>query len=455
MSHNHAEGGLPMIPEQREVLDEIVTKVRVGRITRRSFIERAIAIGLTSSTAFALLEACSTAKTASNNNMILWESEHQFIDVYSQLVDIFNKTNKDGIHVVQVSGPIDTGQMHNELMKMLQARSSHVDVMSMDIIWPAEFAGHKWTQPVENKWLESERAKYLPGPIEGCTFDNHIWAVPFHIDVGFIYYRTDLIPALPDTWDELTAVAANVQKQTHQYGYVWQGAQYEGLVCDFVEVLYGYGGAILDPDDPKKVVVNSPQAEEALRRMVSWVGTISPANVIVFKEEDAQIVWQNGQAAFMRNWPQLYPPSNDSTVSRIAGKFAVHPMLFGGSNTIGHSCIGGWQLGINAFSRNQDAAWKFIEYMITFDIQKHLVRDASLLSTLIDIYDDPDVQSAIPFSKNLKSILQNAKPRPSSSKYPDVSSAIQKYVYRALMRDLQPAEALRQLQTDLQAILSS
>lgn len=116
-----------------------------------------------------------------------------------------------------------------------------------------------------------------------------------------------------------------------KFGYLWQGAQYEGLVCNFVEVLYGYGGNVLDPNNPKSVTVNSPEGVQALTQMVGWVGTISPAGVTTYKEEDSRSAWQNGDAAFMRNWPYAYVLGNDPKTSKIAGKFDIHPLLYGGT----------------------------------------------------------------------------------------------------------------------------
>ncbi|MBV9231578.1 MAG: hypothetical protein JOZ18_19875, partial [Chloroflexi bacterium] len=47
-----------MIHEQGDVINEIIVKIRSGRITRRTFLERAVAVGLSSSAAVSLLEAC-------------------------------------------------------------------------------------------------------------------------------------------------------------------------------------------------------------------------------------------------------------------------------------------------------------------------------------------------------------------------------------------------------------
>ncbi len=447
-----------MIPEQREAMDEIVGKIRSGRMTRRTFLERAVAIGLSSTAAVSLLEACGgTTNTTGGNGAttnVTWQSEHDASGTYQSLVDTFNKLN-NGVHVTYTNGPTDTGQLLTIFTTMLRARSNSYDVMSMDIIWPPEFGANGWTAPISTtQWPTSERANYLPGPIQGCTYNGQLWAAPLRTDVGLIYYRTDLIPTPPNSWNDLVSMAKSVSPSKVKYGYLWQGAQYEGLVCDFVEVLYGYGGNVLDPANPKSVTVNSPAAQQALAEMVSWVGTISPAAVTTFKEEDARTSWQNGDAAFMRNWPYAYSLGQDPTSSKIVGKYDVHPMLYGGSNTVGHSNIGGWQLGINAYSKVTDAAWTFVHYMLSSAAQTSLATGASTLSTLESIYTDPTVLAKVPFFAKVPDIVKQALPRPVSPFYPDISNAIQQRIHDALTKASTVPAALSALQSDLQAIVS-
>lgn len=443
-----------MGPEQREDLDEIVVKMRAGRMTRRTFLQRAAAIGLSSAAAVSLLEACGGGG-GGGPATISWESEHDSANVYGPMVDEFNKSNKDNITVNFVNGPNDTGQLRTKFTTMLRGRSGDIDIMSMDIIWPAEFAANGWTVPLDKYWPASERANYLAGPVKGCTFNGQVWAAPLRTDTGLIYYRSDIIPTAPNTWDDLTSMANDAQTGGKtKYGYVWQGAQYEGLVCDFVEVVYGYGGNVLDPNDPTKVTINSPEAVQALTKMVDWVGKISPSAVTNYKEEDARSTWQNGDSAFMRNWPYAIALGNDPSTSRVAAKFHFHPMLYGGSNTIGHSNVGGWQLGINAFSKNPDAAWKFISYMLQPAQQKRLAIVASLNATLKSIYDDPDVLAKQPDFAMFKSIFDTALPRPVSPKYPDITLAIQQRVHDALLGKTTPAAALSALASDLQGLVS-
>ena len=442
-----------MNSERREAIDEMIVKMRAGRMSRRAFVERAAVLGLSASFVGTLLDACGSGGSG-GPTVVAWESENEATGTYQDLVNKFNQSQKD-VQVHWTNGPSDTGQLLTKFSTMLRARGNSIDVMSMDIIWPPQFGASGWTFPIDGKWPASERQNYLPGPVAGCTYNGKIWAAPFRTDAGLIYYRTDLVPTPPSTWDDLTNSAQQaLSSGAVKYGYVWQGAQYEGLVCDFVEVVYGYGGSILDPNNPKTVTTTSPQTVQGLTQMVSWVGGISPQAVTTYKEEDARTTFQNGDAAFMRNWPYAYAHGQNASESKIVGKFDVHTMLYGGSNTTGHSSLGGWQLGINAFSSKTDAAWQFVHYMMQEPAQKEAAIKASLTVTLQSIYDDADVLKANPFFAKLKPVFQTAQPRPVTPKYPDVTLAIQQQVHNALLKQAAPADAMSALATQLQGIVS-
>ena len=454
-------GTAPLFESQRrEVIDEIIVKMRAGRIKRRTFLEQALAIGISGGAALSLLEACedSTPNAGSKTVNLIWQSENELpILSYQQLVDDFNNQNK-AIHVIHQSVLSNTAGTTDLERGVLRKKSTAIDVMSIDIIRVAEFAENRWITPItETQWPLSEQAKYLPGPIKGCTFKDKLWAAPFRTDVGLIYYRTDIVSTPPISWIDLVNIA-QAHKPPPRCGYVWQGAQYEGLVCNFIEVLYGYGGTILDPEDSTRVTVNRPEAIQALTEMVSWIGSITPTDVIKFYTEDNAIsTFKDGNAIFMRNWPRVYANCNDPQ-SSVIGKFDIHPMLYDPAYTnIGHSCIGGWQLAINAFISDEKkaAAWEFIKYMLSPRAQKIAATKASWAVTLQSIYDDPDVLKQVPLFKQLKPILQTALPRPVTPKYSEVTRAIQIQVHQALEGKKSPTDALNELASDLTDILRS
>src|SRR5258708_31964609 len=143
-----------MIPEQREALDEIIVKIRAGRMTRRTFLERAMTIGLSTSAAVSLLEACGGTSNSPNGNgqatNIVWQSENDTSGTYPGLVDTYNKTNKDNVHVTWHNGPSGTGDILTIYDNTLRARSGSIHVMSIDVRYPSEFASNGRTVPVDH-----------------------------------------------------------------------------------------------------------------------------------------------------------------------------------------------------------------------------------------------------------------------------------------------------------------
>jgi ABC-type glycerol-3-phosphate transport system substrate-binding protein len=431
-------------------------------LSKRRFSRRAVVTGLAGITGLAaagggiawLMHPRTPDNTHSagmgNSINIVWQSQHEDSGVYAALVNHYNKTNRDGVYVTWRNGP-----SNDKLLSLYEntLNRGDIDVVSIDVVWPALFASKGWTVTLNDKWPARERAPYLSGPIQSCTYNDKIVAAPLSTDLGLIYYRTDIIKTPPDTWNGLVNL---LQKNTSRarYGYVWQGVQNEGLMCNFIEVLHGYGGHVLAPNDPKKVVINSLAAVQALTEMASWVGTISPPSVVEFDELTCGNAFAEGDAIFMRNWPFVYVLQNDPTSSKIAGKFDVHAMLYGVGQTTGHSCIGGWNLAINAFSKHVDASWKFIQYMLGPYAQKQLAIQGSYTPALQSVYNDPEVLQKEPLFTKLFPILQTALPRPVSPVYPNLSKMIQAHVHQALLKQVSPQDALNALQSDLQVLVS-
>lgn len=438
-----------MLLEQRGAFQELLNRLRLGRITRRTFVERGLALGLSLATLLSLLESCGSM--ASKAISLVWQTEYDPSKAYQQLVDTFNQRQQGRIHVTLQLGPDGTNELPDRILK---AHSTAVDIFSIDIIYMAQFAQQGWLLPIsESRWPQKERANYLDVPLQACTFAGQLWAAPFRCDVGLMYYRTDFIPAPPATWDELTdlVLKARVKKSHPRYGYAWQGAQYEGLVCDFDEVLHGYGGSLfLDPLHPTVVTIDSPEARQALTTMVNWINTISPPDTDTYTEEVARTLWNQGQVLFMRNWPYAY--GNSSAL--IEHKFNIHSLLTGGNNHMGHSSLGGWQLGINAFSDpdKQEAAWEFIQYMLQPEAQKVGATVGSWVMTLKSIYEDQAVLRKVPFYEKLAPILQAAVPRPVAPNYTDISTAIQFHLRQALERQVPVSSALQSLASTLTSL---
>jgi trehalose/maltose transport system substrate-binding protein len=239
------------------------------------------------------------------------------------------------------------------------------------------------------------------------------------------------------------------------WGFVFQGNAYEGLTCDALEWIKSYGGGqIIDPNG--NVTVNNPKAVAAIDMAAKWVNTISPPGVLAYQEEEARGVWQTGNAAFMRNWPYAYALGNAAD-SPIKGKFGIAPLPAGpdGKPT---ATLGGWNIAVSKYSKNQAEAIKLALFIGSEQFQKDRAIALTELPTYPALYDDPDVAKAQPTIPGLKTAFENAAPRPSAptrTKYNEVSSDFWNAVHDTLSGNGSAADNLDALEAKLTQLKGS
>ena len=328
------------------------------------------------------------------------------------------KTNNS---IEYISRPADATATLQMYLQYWGSKSADVDVFLIDVIWQGIAAPYavdlkKFVKP-------NIISGFFPHSIENNTINGRLVSMPWFIDAGILYYRTDLLQKYgysgpPKTWDELAEMAKKIQEGERTagnlgfYGFVFEGKSSESLTCNAVEWIDSYGGGtIIGPD--KNITINNPNAVKALQTAKSWVGTISPTAVTTYGEEEARNIWQSGNAAFMRNWPYAYPLGQDPK-SPISGKFDVTALPKGGDDGKNSACLGGWQLMISAYSKVPNAAADLVRYLTSAEIQKRHAIELGMLPTLPDLYSDPDLQEKIPWFKNATDILANTVARPST-----------------------------------------
>jgi trehalose/maltose transport system substrate-binding protein len=354
------------------------------------------------------------------------------------VLDEYQKTSGDTVNIVPM--PSSTTDQFGQYKLWLAAGNSDVDVYQTDVIWAPQLAD----QFVDLTAAAKDVAKdFFPSIIESQTANGKLVAIPFFTDAPALYYRKDLLEKykldVPKTWADMAKDAKVIQDGERAagnkdfWGYVFQGNAYEGLTCDALEWVKSYGGGqIVEPDGT--ISINNDKAAAAIDEAKSWVGTISPPGVLSYGEEESRGVWQLGNAAFMRNWPYAYALGNAAD-SPIKGKFDVSTLPVGAEGDNPASTLGGWNLAVSKYSKNQDAAIKLVMYLSSAEVQKKRAIDLSALPTRVAIYDDADVAKAQPIIPNWKSVFQNAVPRPSAptkTKYNEVSNLFWSAVHDTL-----------------------
>src|SRR6516164_3473573 len=370
---------------------------------------------------------------------------------------------KTGNTLEYISRPNDATATLQQFQQYWAAKSPDVDVYMIDVIWQGIANPH--AVDLKKFYTEDEIKQFFPAIIQNNTVNGKLVSIPWFTDAGILYYRTDLLEKYgykepPKTWEELAEMAKKIQEGERKegkkdfQGFVFQGKASESVTCNALEWVYSYdGGTIISPD--KKVTINNPNAIKALQTARSWVGTISPAGVVTYGEEEARNVWQAGNAAFMRNWPYAYATGQDEK-SPIKGKFDVSVLPKGGDNGKNAACLGGWQLMVSAYSQVPNASADLVRYLTSPEIQKKRTIDWSLLPTRLALYSDPDVLAKYPFFKIMLDVFNNAVARPSTvtgADYNQLSTAFFQNVNKVLTGTESGKDAVAQVEQVAKSIV--
>jgi trehalose/maltose transport system substrate-binding protein len=358
-------------------------------------------------------------------------------------------------HTVRiVSTPNDANARFALYQQLLAARSADVDVLQIDVIWPAALAAHlhDLTPLVGRETLGA----HLPALIENSVIENRLVAIPWFVDVGLLYYRRDLLEKYgiepPRTWRELTDAARRVQDgeraagNSRMWGYVFQGRPYEGLTCNALEWIAASGGGRLLAEDGSPTV-NNERATVALDLARSWIGTIAPEGVLNYGEEDARGVFQSGNAVFMRNWPYAWSLAN-AEGSPIAGKVGVMALPAGGADGRRVGTLGGGELAVSRYSRNPDIAASLVLYLTGAAEQRRRAVEGSFAPTMQMLYTDGELLRAQPLMAAIGEAARGAVARPvreSGGRYNQVSNAVWLAVHATLSGSGSAAENLAAL----------
>jgi ABC-type glycerol-3-phosphate transport system substrate-binding protein len=361
-----------------------------------------------------------------------------------------------GVRVEVRPTPDAADQRHQLYVQWLNAWSADPDVLQLDVIWTPEFAAAGWITALDDFGISTATlADFFDATLRANRWRGRLYAVPWFVDAGMLYWRTDLMKAAPTTFTELLADASRaLEAGDVTAGFVWQGARYEGLVTVFLEHLAGFGGAILAENDA--VVVDSPAAVRALTFMRDSIfrDRIVPESVLTWQEEQVRFAFQNGRAAFMRNWPYAAALLGRPGESAVAGRFAVAPMPHDGGRPA--AALGGAQLAINARSRQPEQAWALVEYLTAPEQMLERAVVTGQFPSRRSLYADPRLAEALPIPPEVaRTIVESALPRPATPVYSQLSGILQIQLHRALTRQASPEEALHTAAANMRQVLAA
>jgi multiple sugar transport system substrate-binding protein len=374
----------------------------------------------------------------------------------TEVVNRFNEEYQGEIQAEYRKMPSDTGTYFNQIRTEFQSGASPIDVIGGDVIWPAQLAANGWILDLSDLFTEDMRSDFVDAAIDSVTYKGKFWGVPWFTDAGLLWYRKDLVEESgfskgPTTWDEMKEMAEKTSRDSGtQFGFVFQGAQYEGAVVDGLEYIWSSGGNVLT--DSGEVIVDQPDPIAGLTTQRSMIEDgVSPIAVVNYKEPETHTAFLNGSSVFCRNWPYMYGLLKDPAQSQVTPEqveITTLPYNEGGES---HSGLGGWNMYVNTASEGKlDAIWEFIQFFTMNDEQQRFrATSGGFLPPLKSLYKDQEILDSVPVASIAEDALERALTRPISPFYSDISLAMQKQFAESLKGTVPPEEAAQNLQREI------
>jgi multiple sugar transport system substrate-binding protein len=352
--------------------------------------------------------------------------------------------------------PDDADDQYAQLVANLQAHSTVYDVMSLDVIWTAEFASSGWITPISTRPFPLSH--FLRPAVATATYQGHLYAVPFTSNASLLYYRSDILTAAgvkpPGTWTQLSRLARTLAPRFGLDGYGTQLQAYEGLTVNFAEAVQSAGGSLLSANGTA-VTIDSPQATRALDFLVGglrqgWI----PQAALGWNEEDSRQAFEAGKLLFLSNWPYVYGQASEpSPGNKVVGKFAVTAVP--GLHGPGSSTLGGANLAVSAYAPHPATALAFIKFLTSMSSERQVLLRSALPPVWTALYSQPSLVRRFPFLPVLKRAILTARPRPAIVNYNQFSLAISSAVHQALAQRQPVRATLTELDQELRQIIRS
>lgn len=337
-------------------------------------------------------------------------------------------------------------QQHDDLVQHFQAKDAGYDVVDVDVVWTAEFAAKGWLQPLKDKMALDTSAMLTP-TVESGTYKGTLYAAPQTSDGGILYYRKDLVPTAPKTWDEMMGMCS-IAKANNIGCYAGQFSKYEGLTVNASEAINSFGGSVLDKDG--KPSLNTADAKTGLENLAkAYADGNIPKEAITYKEEESRQAFQDGKLLFLRNWPYVYNLATTEGSSKV--KDVLGMTALPGKDGPGASSLGGHNLAVSVYSKNKATALDFLKFMTSEETEKFYATQGSLAPVLGSLYEDKELVAKLPYLPVLKTSIENAVPRPVSPFYPAVTKAIQENAYSAIKGEKTVESALSDMQKSIES----
>ncbi len=424
------------------LMDNLVQELQAGKIGRRDFVVRALALGVSLSGIETILQSCGGGSSSSGSNQPLTVVYWTNVTPQSVLTSFFNGfTKQTGVKVNYFQLPAVFGDDVQKMTTYLSSGYTGLDVLWLDDFMTATFSNAGWLDPLESVLSPGTFSAVSPAQLTLSTYNGHRYRVPANFGAVIFFYRKDLFDkegiSVPTNWNELVQAGQKLTKNG-VYGIGLAGKN--GNTELFNEMCYWMGQVGSDP-----LHLDSAGGRTALKFVYDLIHTsqIAPPDTVTADYTSLTTAFEDGKLAMWITWDGIY-----SGIARFPSvmqnyKVAVAPPPKGQSNN--STIIANWGWAINKYSNNKTTAAKFIDYATSLPAQTLLSQTGNTPSRT-DALSDPGVQKALYQAKDLVTYVKTVPlhSRPITAQAQRISDAFEQYVNQYLNNRLSLEAAVTQ-----------
>lgn len=349
--------------------------------------------------------------------------------------------------VEQRTLPRSANDQRLQLARRLAGNDRTLDLMTLDVVWTAEFAEAGWALPVPEELSTRLRdGSTLEGPLATAEWQDQLYAVPLNSNTQLLWYRPDLVPGgePPETWDDLIAIAGEnfAAGAPAQIGV--QARQYEGYMVWFNTLLESAGGSVVGEDGTTVTLNDTPENRAATERALSIIKDVATApgadpSVSQSDEGTARLGLEAGNMFAQVNYPFVLPglkenaaaggvsfldltnvpeDQQDAAVDEVF-RSAPFPSVNPGEPA--EVTIGGFNIGVASTTQYEDLSWEAVECLTNEENQRNNAVNGGVPPVLAELYQDPEFQAVYPAWEGVLGSIESAAVRPVSPAYQAIS----------------------------------
>jgi multiple sugar transport system substrate-binding protein len=377
----------------------------------------------------------------------------QFAPVIAKLAPKFEEETGATVKV----DILDYGSLLTKTQADFIGHTKNYDLVTMDIVWAGQYADNKYTVDLTD-WIKRDADEMKLDDIYPSTikyigqYDGKQVAFPFAGYAALLAYRKDLLDAaglkVPETAEEFVETAIKLTNpDKKQYGFVANGQKGPAVAQDWLQYNAQLGGSVLDASG--KPAINSEANINSLKVYKELFDKAAPPGAVDYDWGGREESFRQGLVAMMETWSVGAPGYYDPSMSKIVDSVAITttpgakglPVKYG---------LGGWGMGINADidPAQQEAAWKFIKWLTSPEIQKEFNMEGAGSYIRKSTLADPDLNKKFPYLPVIAKSFENADGdyRPRIPQYPEIQDLLGTAVNAVLVGGVEPKAALDEVQ---------